>query len=66
MEELLKATMPPDVELAVLIDCASLAGQIDGCKAHLAYLWLLHTEQFCAELLPILLPKEQRATPITM
>jgi hypothetical protein len=40
MEELLRAAMPPDEDLAELIECAFLAGQIDGISADLAYLWL--------------------------
>ena len=32
--------MPPDEELADLIEWAFLEGQIDGVTADLAYLWL--------------------------
>jgi hypothetical protein len=40
MEELLRAAMPPDEDLADLIEQAFLEGQIDGKKADLAYLSL--------------------------
>ena len=41
MEELLRASMPPDEEMVDLIEGAFLEGQIDGVTADLAYLWLL-------------------------
>ena len=41
MEELLRASMPPDEELVDLIEWAFLEGQIDGSRADLAYLWLM-------------------------
>ena len=40
MEELLRVAPPPDEGLVDLIERAFLEGQIDGPKAHLAYLWL--------------------------
>jgi len=40
MEELFRATVPPDEALVDLIEWAFLEGQIDGLKADLAYLWL--------------------------
>ena len=40
MEELLRATMPPDEDMADLIERAFLEGQIDGSSEDLAYLWL--------------------------
>ena len=41
MEELLRASAPPDEELVDLIECAYLEMQIGGLEADLAYLWLL-------------------------
>jgi hypothetical protein len=40
MEELLKAAMPPDEDLADLIEAAFLEGQIDGKTQSLAFAWL--------------------------
>jgi hypothetical protein len=40
-ESLLEASIPPDEELADLIEQAFLEGQIDGLEADLAYAWLL-------------------------
>ena len=41
MEELLRASMPPDEELVDLIEWAFVEDQIDGVTADLAYAWLL-------------------------
>jgi hypothetical protein len=40
MEELLRASMPPDERLADLIEWAFLDGQIDGETQALAFFWL--------------------------
>ena len=40
MEELLRASMPPDEELADLIEAAFLQRQIDGETQALAFAWL--------------------------
>jgi hypothetical protein len=40
MEELLRDAMPPDEELADLIEWAFLDGQIDGEAQTLAFAWL--------------------------
>jgi hypothetical protein len=44
MEELLRVAMPPDDDLADLIEWALLVGQIDGVTADLAYWWLRQRE----------------------
>ena len=40
MEELIRASMPPDEEMADLIEQAFLEGQIDGETQALAFAWL--------------------------
>ena len=40
MEELLRASMPPDEDMADLIEKAFLEGQIDGETQALAFGWL--------------------------
>ena len=40
MEELLRASIPPDEELVDLIEWAFLEGQIDGETQALAFAWL--------------------------
>jgi len=45
MEELLRASMPPDEELADLIEKAFRDGQIDGETQALAFAWLESNHQ---------------------
>ena len=66
LSELLEQTRPPDSELVDLIEWAYLAGQIDGRKAELAYLWLRGKTPIWRELLPTVLHKAQRVTPRMM
>jgi hypothetical protein len=40
MEELLRASAPPDEDMVDLIEWAFLEGQIDGPSEDLAYHWL--------------------------
>jgi len=40
LPEILELARPPDPELIGLIEQAFLAGQIDGQRADIAYLWL--------------------------
>lgn len=47
MEELLRATMPPDEDMVDLIEQAFLDGLIDGVTADLAYLNLMKNAQIC-------------------
>ena len=46
MEELLRASAPPDEDMVDLIEPAFLEGQIDGSRADLAYYHLAQNARF--------------------
>ena len=46
IEELLRQSMPPDEDMADLIERAFLEGQIDGLKADLAHCYLAQYRWF--------------------
>ena len=48
LSNLLERTKPPDPELVDLIEWAFLEGQIDGSDADLSYLWLIISQESCA------------------
>jgi len=48
LPSLLQASCPPDPELVDLIERAFLEGQIDRRVADLSYLWLITSQESCA------------------
>ena len=62
LPDLLEATMPPDPELAELIEPAYLDCPIDGQTGDLAYAWKMANRPELCEMLPTVLPNKKRVT----